>query len=92
MNFNFTLKDCLFGGVKVAKNDDPDKHVYSGYDILFNFHLEFPLPAVGKKVVFLGIDINASVHIDNMGKNVLIPGKCSTETLDDTTLTAEAQY
>ena len=41
MNFNFTLKDCLFGGVKVAKNDDPDKHVYSGYDIGFNFHLEF---------------------------------------------------
>ena len=41
MNFNFTLKDYLFRGVKVAKNDDPDKHVYSGYDIGFNFHLEF---------------------------------------------------
>ena len=92
MNFNFTLKDCLFSSVKVAKNDDPDKHIYSGYDIGFYFHLEFPLPAVGKKVVFFGIDMNSSVHIDNMGKNVLIPGKCSTERLDDTTLTAEAQY
>ena len=36
--------------------------------------------------------MNSSVHIDNMGKNILIPGKYSTERLDDTTLTAEAQY
>ena len=24
------LKDCLFRGFKLAKNSDPDKHVYSG--------------------------------------------------------------
>ena len=33
LNSDFTLKDCLFGGVKVAKNADPDKNVYSGYGI-----------------------------------------------------------
>ena len=30
LNFGFTLKDCLFGGVKLATNADPDKHLYSG--------------------------------------------------------------
>ena len=29
-NFRFTLKDCLFGGVKLAKDTDPDKGVHSG--------------------------------------------------------------
>ena len=25
LSSDFTLKDCLFGGVKLAKNSDPDK-------------------------------------------------------------------
>ena len=33
LNPDFTLKDCLFGGVKLAKNVDLDKYVHSGYDI-----------------------------------------------------------
>ena len=28
LNSDFTLKDCLFGGVKLTKNADPDKYVY----------------------------------------------------------------
>ena len=32
-NFDFTLKDCLFGGAKLAKNVDPDKYVYTRYSI-----------------------------------------------------------
>ena len=31
LNFDFTLKDCLFGGVKQAENVDPDKYLYSSY-------------------------------------------------------------
>ena len=27
----FTLKGCLLGGVKLAKNADPDKYVYNSY-------------------------------------------------------------
>ena len=30
LNSGFTLKDCLFGGVELAKNADLDKYVYSG--------------------------------------------------------------
>ena len=31
LNSDFTLQHCLFGGVKLAKNADPNKCVYSGY-------------------------------------------------------------
>ena len=41
LNTDFTLKDCLFGGVKLAKNNDQDKYVYTGYSIGFNLRSEF---------------------------------------------------
>ena len=34
----------------------------------------------------------SSVHIDNKGKNIVILGKGPIQELDDTMLTAEAQY
>ena len=39
-NFHVTLKDCLFGGVKLAKDTDPDKCVHSGYGIGFDLQRE----------------------------------------------------
>ena len=36
--------------------------------------------------------MSSSVHIDNKKKDILIIGKGPTQGLDDTTLTAEAQY
>ena len=42
LNFDadFTLGGCLFGGVKLAKNADPDKYSYSGYGIRFDTCVE----------------------------------------------------
>ena len=42
--FWFYLKDCLFGGVKLAKNANPDKYIYSGYGIGFDSCSESLLP------------------------------------------------
>ena len=39
-NFHFTLKDCLFGGVKLAKDTDRDKFAHSGYGIGFDSQRE----------------------------------------------------
>ena len=93
-NSDFTLKDCLFGGVKLAKNVDPDKYMYSGYGTGFNSRSEFSLPnvSVNKNVIIFGVDMSSSVHIDNKKKDVIILGKVPTQGLDYTTLTAEAQY
>ena len=53
LNSDFTLKDCLFGGVKLTKRTDPDKYVYSGYDIGFNSRSRVSLPdiSVSKNVI-----------------------------------------
>ena len=40
---DFTLKDCLFGAVKLTKNADPDKYSYSGYGIGLDFRSRFSL-------------------------------------------------
>ena len=42
LNYDFTLKDCLFGGAKLTKNADPNKYVCTGTGIrsicVQNFH------------------------------------------------------
>ena len=36
LNADFTLKDWLFGSVKLTKNSDPGKYSYSGCSIRFD--------------------------------------------------------
>ena len=36
LNAEFTLKDCLFGNVRITKNADPNKYSYSGCEIEFD--------------------------------------------------------
>ena len=57
-----TLKDCLFGVVQIIKNDDPDKHSYSGDGIGFDSCSLFSYPGFdwSKNVIF-GVDNNSSV-------------------------------
>ena len=44
LNAKFTLKDCLFGNVKITKNVDPNKYSYSGYEIGFDSCSLFSIP------------------------------------------------
>ena len=41
LNSNFTLKGCLFGGVKLTTNADLGKYVYTEYGIEFDLCSEF---------------------------------------------------
>ena len=45
---------------------------------------------MGKNVNIFGVDMSLSAHIDNKGKDILILG--TTQKLNDTKLTAGAQY
>ena len=56
LNLNFTLKDCLFGGVKLARDPDPDKYVYGDCGIGFNSRSELSSPegSVGRNVIIFG--------------------------------------
>ena len=93
LNTDFTLGGCLFGGVKLTENADPDKYSYSGYGIGFNTRGQYSLPdsSIGKNVVIFGVDMSSSVHIDIKGKYILIPGKGPTQRLNHT-LAPETQY
>ena len=69
-NFDFALKDCLFGVVKLAKYVDPDKYLYTVCGTGFDSLIEFSLPdgSAGKNVIILGSDMSSSVHINNNKK------------------------
>ena len=73
LNSDFTFKDCLFLGVRLAKNADSNKYVYAGYGIGFNLRSEFSLPdsSTGKNVIIFGVDMSSSVHIANTNKKKL---------------------
>ena len=94
LNFDFTLKDSLFGSVKLAKSADTDKYAYNGYGIGFDSPSEFSLPdyTVGKNVIIFEVDMRSSEHIDNKKKDILIFGIGPRQGLYDTRCTAEAQY
>ena len=94
LNTDFTIKNWLFGSVKLTKNADPDKCKYSGYDIGFDSRSEclFTDGSMGKNVIIFEVDMISSVHIDNNGKDILIRSEVPTQGVDDITLSAEAIY
>ena len=88
------LGNCLFGPIKLTKNADPDKYIYTGYGIRFDLRSEFSLPdgSMGKIVNIFWADTSSSVHTDNKGKYILILGEGPIQGLYDFTLTAETKY
>ena len=95
INTDLTLKDCLIGGVKLSKNDDPGKYVYIGYGIGYDLLSEFSFSdgSTGKNVIIFGVNMSSSVHINNKEKDILIIlGVGPTQGLHDTVLTAKARY
>ena len=94
LNTDFTLGYCLFGSVKLTKNDDLEKYKYSSFGIglilVQNFYLQ--TKALERNVIIFGADMGSSVHIYNKNKDILILGEGATQGLDDTALKAEAKY
>ena len=87
-----TLENWLFGSVKLTKNADIDKYVYSGYGIGFDREISFSFGnEVGKNVKTFGVDMSSSAKIDNRKKDILILGRGPTQGLEYT-LSAEKIY
>ena len=76
LNADFTLKDYLFGGVKLTKNTYPDKYEYTGYDIGLDSSSVFSLPdgSMRKNTIIFGADMSISLHFDDKKKGILILG------------------
>ena len=79
--------------MKLTKTSDSVKYSY-GYGIRFDCPSIFSLSnfeMIGVKIFFLGVDNSSSVQIDNK-KDILVPCDSLRQTLNDTTITAEAKY
>ena len=63
LNSNFTLKDCLFAGGRLAKNADQAKYIYTFYDIGFDSR-----DSIIAIAIISGIDMSSYVRIDNKKK------------------------
>ena len=88
-----TLKNCLFGSVKLTKNLDIDKYKYSGYGIAFDRKGEFSFGnGFGQNVIIFGADLNSSSHANNKENNNLILGKDFVQGINGTKIYAEKLY
>ena len=94
LNSDFTLKDYLFGGTKLAKNVDAGKYSYSGYGIGFNSRsvCSYPDFGLGKNVVIFGVDNSSLVLVDNKKNDILVLGEGATRELDGATITTKVKY
>ena len=93
-NSNLTVQNALFGAVTLTKNADVNKYKYYGYGIAFDRTSSFSFPGGGngQNVIIFGVDMNSSIHVDNKGKDILIPGKSPTQRLGEHSLTGEKMY
>ena len=73
LNTDFTLKNCLFGSVKLNKNANPYKYKFSDYGLGFDSRSEFSFTdgSIGKNAIISGADMCSYVHIDNKKKDFL---------------------
>ena len=94
-NFDPTLENCLFGAIKLTKNSDINKYIYSGYGLGFGSKGTFSHPdgtSFGQNVLIFGVDMSSSVHASNRTNNILVLGKDFTQGISGTTIYAEKIY
>ena len=89
-----TLKNSLFGAVRLTKNAHINKYHYSGYGIGFDRKGSFSSPGnrFGQNVIIFGADMSSSVHVDNKGKDILILGFGPAQGFGEHSFTAEKMY
>ena len=91
---SFTLKNSLFGAVKITKNADISKYKYSGYGVGFDSKGSF-LHAdgtYGVNIIIFGADLSSSTHANNRANNTVILRKDFIQGINGTTIYAEKMY
>ena len=87
---NFTLKNCLFGSVRLTRNVDKSRLTYNGQGIAFdeNDLWSFDNDSARNAVIF-GVDVSSSSHTNNPKNNFLVLGERPTEGINSIIGTAE---
>ena len=90
---NSTLKNCLFGTVKLKRNADKSKFTYNGREIAFdgkgvrNFGNYF-----ARNIVIIGVDNTSSSYADNETNDFLVLGGGPTEGINDRVGATEKKF
>ena len=88
-----TLKNCLFGAVKLIKNIDINEHKYSGYGIGFDGKGTNSVGnGCGRVFITFGVEMSSTMHVDNKKKDIAILREGPSKGLDGTKLTAEKKH
>ena len=94
-NTHYTVKNGLFGGVKITKNaTDTSKHKYEGYGICFDEGGMFSMGNINnsRNVLIFGVHENSVIHSNNKANNIFIMDNGFVQGINDTTLYAETIY
>ena len=87
---NFTLKNYLFGTVKLTRKADKSKFTYNGRGIEFDGRGYWSSDNdTARNVVIFGVDNSSSSHIDNPKNNFLALGEGPTRDINGSVGTAE---
>ena len=101
INTDYTIKNALFGSMKITKNTDSSKNNYKGYGLCFDEGGEFGHTVKqgnfnrvrnAKNVIVFGVDTSSSVHATNRSNNIYVMGKEFIQGINDTTIYAEKLF
>ena len=94
INTDLTLRNCLYGALKMTKNSDVEKYKYSGYGIGFDSIGSFSHSDGNNacNVIIFDADLSKKVHSSNKPSNILVLGKSIVQELNGKTLYAEEMY
>ena len=93
----FTIKNALFGAMKIIKNADTSKYDYKGYGICFDESEQFTHvrkegnfnhTTLARNAIIFGVDMSFSKHPNNKSNNIYIMGKDYVQRIYDTAIYA----
>ena len=100
-NIDYTIKNALFGAMKITKNTDSSKNNYTGYGLCFDEGGEFGHTVRegnfnhvtnAKNVIIFGADMSSSTHVTNRANNTYVMGEEFIQGINDTTIYAEKLF
>ena len=97
-NTDYTIRNALFGAMRITKNTDSSKNNYTGYSLCFDEGGEFGHTVRQgnfdraknvKNVIIFDVDMISSIHATNRANNIYVMGKDFIQGTYDTTIYAE---
>ena len=83
---SFSLKNCLFGTVKLVRNAIKNKFTYNGWGITFDGEGSWSFGnGCARNVLIFGIDSTSSSQTDTWKNNFLILGEGPADSINDST-------